>query len=187
MKAARDEIVKLKGEKTKMRDEHEQAVALYQKREDEYIQRIAKLEKIAAEKTSESEASKILAEEATAYCKWLLARGVTLIADHIVKSDELAKYMFELGEAAYDNGRKYGYGEGRVAAVANEKVDHFDFYMTDCAARYASKRQEYEFLEFAIVKAVGKLSRKTNAVEVLKKALGDQDPEAGGAGTSHQV
>ncbi|KAJ0747738.1 hypothetical protein HanOQP8_Chr05g0192991 [Helianthus annuus] len=180
MKAARDEIVKLKGEKTKMCDEHEQAVALYQKREDEYIQRIAKLEKIAAEKTAESEASKILAEEATADCKWLLARGVTL-------SDELAKYMFELGEAAYDNGRKYGNGEGRVAAVANEKVDHFDFYMTDCAARYASKRQEYEFLEFAIVKAVGKLSRKTNAVEVLKKALGDQDPEAGGAGTSHQV
>ncbi|KAJ0601743.1 hypothetical protein HanPSC8_Chr03g0117811 [Helianthus annuus] len=95
--------------------------------------------------------------------------------------------MFELGEAAYNNGRMDGYSEGRATVVANEKVDHFDLYKTDCDARYASKRQEYEFLEFAIVKAVGKLSRKTDAVEVLKKALGDQDPEAGGTGSSHQV
>ncbi|KAM0029528.1 hypothetical protein Hdeb2414_s0018g00527151 [Helianthus debilis subsp. tardiflorus] len=136
---------------------------------------------------AEREASEILVEEATADCKWLLTRDVPLIADHIVKSDELAKYMFELGEAAYNNGRMDGYSEGRAAVVANEKVDHFDLYKTDCDARYASKRQEYEFLEFAIVKAVGKLSRKTDAVEVLKKALGDQDPEAGGAGSSHQV
>nr|KAJ0466413.1 hypothetical protein HanIR_Chr14g0671871 [Helianthus annuus]KAJ0654661.1 hypothetical protein HanLR1_Chr14g0509691 [Helianthus annuus]KAJ0838529.1 hypothetical protein HanPSC8_Chr14g0595911 [Helianthus annuus] len=38
---------------------------------------------------------------------------------------------------------------------------------------------EYEFLEFAIVKAVGKLSRKTDAVETLKKVFGEQDVEAG--------
>ncbi|KAJ0442798.1 hypothetical protein HanRHA438_Chr16g0760271 [Helianthus annuus] len=95
--------------------------------------------------------------------------------------------MFELGEAAYDSGRKEGYGEGRAVAVANEKVDHFDLYKTDCSARYASKRQEYEFLEFTIVKAVGKLSRKTDVVETPKKALGEQDVETGDAGTSHQV
>ncbi|MFS7966187.1 hypothetical protein Hanom_Chr09g00770901 [Helianthus anomalus] len=187
MKAARDEIVKLKGEKTKLSDEHEQVVALYQKRENEYIQRIAKLENIAAEKAAESEASEILAEEATADCKWLLARGVSLNVVRIVKSDELAKVMLELGEAAYDSSRKEGYGEERAAVVANEKVDHFDLYKSDCSARYASKRQEYEFLEFAIVKAVGKLSRKADAVETLKKALGDEDVNAGGAGTSHQV
>ncbi|KAJ0608773.1 hypothetical protein HanHA89_Chr03g0112721 [Helianthus annuus] len=192
MKTARDEIVRLKGEKTKMsmnrsapyvKKERERE----REREREYIQRIAKLEKIASEKAAESEASEILVEEATADCKWLLVRDVPLIADHIVKSDELAKYMFELGEAAYNNGRMDGYSEGMAAVVANEKVDHFDLYKTDCDARYASKRQEYEFLEFAIVKAVGKLSRKTDAVEVLKKALGDQDPEAGGAGSKHQV
>ncbi|KAM0036557.1 hypothetical protein Hdeb2414_s0014g00427801 [Helianthus debilis subsp. tardiflorus] len=155
-------------------------------RESEYIQRIARLEKIASEKAAESAASKVLAEEAAADCKWLLARSVPLIADCIVKSEELAKYMFKLGEAAYDNGRKDGYGEGRAADFANEKVDHFDIYKTDCAARFAEKRQEYEFLEFTIVKAVRKLSRKTDGVEMLKKDLGDQDPEAGDAGPSHQ-
>ncbi|MFS7888849.1 hypothetical protein Hanom_Chr00s000002g01599901 [Helianthus anomalus] len=109
-----------------------------------------------------------------------------LIADRIVKSEELAKYMFELGEAAYDNGRKDGYGEGRSATEAKEAMTNFDLYKTDCATRYAEKRQEYEFLEFVIVKDVGKLSRKANGVGLLKKALGDETPEAGGAGSSHQ-
>ncbi|KAM0054582.1 hypothetical protein Hdeb2414_s0006g00196441 [Helianthus debilis subsp. tardiflorus] len=94
--------------------------------------------------------------------------------------------MFELGEAAYDHGRKDDYGEGRAAAEVKETMSHFDLYKTDCAARYAEKRQKYEFLEFAIVKDVGKLSRKPDGVELLKKALGDQDLEAEGAGPSHQ-
>ncbi|KAM0067514.1 hypothetical protein Hdeb2414_s0002g00062171 [Helianthus debilis subsp. tardiflorus] len=101
------------------------------------------------------------------------------IADHIVKSDEPEKYIFELGEAAYDSGRKEGYGEGKAAATTNEKVDHFDLYKTDCSVRYASKRMEYEFLEFAIVKGVEKLSQKGCVIEILKKALGDQALEAG--------
>ncbi|KAM0008820.1 hypothetical protein Hdeb2414_s0103g00794461 [Helianthus debilis subsp. tardiflorus] len=37
MQTARDQIVKLRGEKTKMSDEHEQECALYQKRENKYI------------------------------------------------------------------------------------------------------------------------------------------------------
>ncbi|KAM0040504.1 hypothetical protein Hdeb2414_s0012g00394731 [Helianthus debilis subsp. tardiflorus] len=94
--------------------------------------------------------------------------------------------MFELGEAAYDNGRKDSYGKRRSTAEAKEALKNFDLYKTDSAARYAEKRQEYEFLEFAIVKAVGKLSRKPDGVELLKKALGDQTPKAGGAGPSHQ-
>ncbi|MFS7983963.1 hypothetical protein Hanom_Chr11g00980901 [Helianthus anomalus] len=88
--------LKLKGEKTQINNEQEEERALYQKRENEYIQRIAKLEKIASEKVAESKASEILAEETTAACKWLLVRAVPLISEHIVKSDELAKYMFEL-------------------------------------------------------------------------------------------
>ncbi|KAM0031691.1 hypothetical protein Hdeb2414_s0017g00511851 [Helianthus debilis subsp. tardiflorus] len=87
--------------------------------------------------------------------------------------------MYELGEAAYDNGCKDGYAEGRSAAEAKEALKSFDLYKTDCAARYAGKRQEFEFLEFAIVKAVGKLSRKPDGVALLKKALGDEDREAG--------
>ncbi|MFS8016375.1 hypothetical protein Hanom_Chr15g01367881 [Helianthus anomalus] len=179
LKAARDEVIRLKGEKTKLSDEHEQAVAMYQKRENEYTQCNAMLEKIAAEKTVESKASEILAEEASADCQWLLALGVPLIADRIVKSDELANYMFELGGAAYNSGRKDGYGEGKAAAATNEMEYHFDLYKEDCTAAYAAKRREYEFLEFAIVKAVGKLSRKADAVETLKKAISEQDVEVG--------
>ncbi|KAF5805819.1 hypothetical protein HanRHA438_Chr05g0223351 [Helianthus annuus] len=93
--------------------------------------------------------------------------------------------MFELGEAAYNSGRKEGYAEGRAAAANNVKDYHFELYKEDCIAAYATKRREYEFLEFGIVKAVGKLSRKAD-VETLKKALGDEDVDAGGAGTSHQ-
>ncbi|KAF5764218.1 hypothetical protein HanRHA438_Chr15g0701821 [Helianthus annuus] len=183
----RDEIVRLKGEKTKQSDEYERAVTTYQKREKEYEHQIVNLEKVIAEKTAESKASEILAEEISSDCKWILARGVPLIADRIIKSDELAKYMFKLGEAAFDSGRKEGYGEGRAPAAANEKVDHFELYKVDCSAHYAAKRQEYEFLEFAIVRAVEKLSRKGAAVETLKKALGDQDAETEDAGPSHQV
>ncbi|KAJ0768816.1 hypothetical protein HanLR1_Chr03g0106011 [Helianthus annuus] len=165
MKTARDEIVRLKGEKTKT-SMNRSAPCIKKERERErgYIQRIAKLEKIAFEKAAESEASEILVEElpriASGYlhvtfpwyvsfhCLAFLYLVSRFIADHIVKSDELAKYMFELGEVAYNNGRMDGYSERRATVVANEKTD---------------------------------------AVEVLKKALGDQDPEAGGAGSSHQV
>ncbi|MFS7956062.1 hypothetical protein Hanom_Chr07g00650131 [Helianthus anomalus] len=66
LKATRDEIVRLKGEKTKQSDEHERAVAVYQKRENEYEHQLANLEKVVAEKTAESKASEILAEEISA-------------------------------------------------------------------------------------------------------------------------
>ncbi|MFS7907149.1 hypothetical protein Hanom_Chr01g00067871 [Helianthus anomalus] len=134
----------------------------------------------------ESKASKILAEETTVDCKWLLARAVPLISERITKSDELARYMYELGEAAYNSGRKDGYAEGRATTLSNEKDYHFELYKQDCTAAYTATHREYEFIEFGIVKAVEKLSRKTNAIEVLKKALGDQDPEGGDAGPSHQ-
>ncbi|KAF5787154.1 hypothetical protein HanXRQr2_Chr10g0449631 [Helianthus annuus] len=58
--------------------------------------------------------------------------------------------------------------------------------MTDCVARYAEKRQEFESLEFGVVKAAEKLSRKPNGVALLKKALDDEDQGTRGAGTSHQ-
>ncbi|MFS7928952.1 hypothetical protein Hanom_Chr04g00326821 [Helianthus anomalus] len=165
MQAARDQIVKLKGEKTQLSNEQEQ--------ESRY-------------KVAESKASEILAEEATAECKWSLARAVPLISERIAKSDELAKYMFKLGQAAYNSGRKYGYGEGRAAAASNENDYHFELYKQDCTAAYTAKRREYEFINFGIVKAVEKLSRKANAIDVLKKALGDQGTEGGDAGPSHQ-
>ncbi|KAM0043415.1 hypothetical protein Hdeb2414_s0010g00341021 [Helianthus debilis subsp. tardiflorus] len=173
-------------EKTKKSEEAEQERVTHQKREQEYIQCIAKLEKLAAEKVAETKAAEILAEEVTADCKWLPARAVPLISERIAKSDELAKYMFELGQAAYNSGRKDDYGEGRVAVTNNEKDYHFELYKQDCTAAYTAKRQEYEFIEFGIIKAVKKLSRKANAIEVLKKALGDQGTDGGDAGPSHR-
>ncbi|MFS8007471.1 hypothetical protein Hanom_Chr14g01261361 [Helianthus anomalus] len=131
--------------------------------------RIAKLEKFAAEKVAENKASEILVEEVTVDCKWLLALVVPV----------LAKYMYELGEAAYTHGRKEGYAKGRATAEAKEPLKSFDLYKTDCVARYAEKQQEFESLEFAIVKAAGKLSRKPDEITLLKRVLGEEDREAG--------
>ncbi|KAJ0858565.1 hypothetical protein HanRHA438_Chr13g0602401 [Helianthus annuus] len=160
MQNARDQIVQLKGEKTEISNEVEQERTLFQKRENKYIQCKAKLEKIASEKVAESKASEILAEETTVDCKWLLAHAVPL-------------HMFELGQAAYNSGRKDGYSEGRAAVANNEKDYHFELYKQDCTVACTAKRREYKFIEFGIIKAVEKLSRKDNAIEVLKKALGD--------------
>ncbi|KAM0035976.1 hypothetical protein Hdeb2414_s0015g00452861 [Helianthus debilis subsp. tardiflorus] len=186
MQTRRAAIIMLSGEKKKISDEAEEERVAHQKREQEYIQRIAKLEKFAAEKVAENKASEVLVEEVTADCKWLLVRAVPLISERIAGSEELAKYMYELGESAYAHGRKEGYAEGRSAAEAKEALKSFDLYRTDCAACYAEKRKEFESLEFAIVKATGKLSRKPHGIALLKKALGDDYREAGGAGTSRQ-
>ncbi|KAJ0837548.1 hypothetical protein HanRHA438_Chr16g0779401 [Helianthus annuus] len=105
------------------------------------------------------------------------------LADRIVNSPELATYMYELGRAGYNNGRKYGYSEGRAAVVNNDKDYHFELYKEDCEGHYAAKRKEFASLEFAVVKAAEKLASKVDGVALLKKALGDA---AGGSGTSRQ-
>ncbi|KAF5786422.1 hypothetical protein HanRHA438_Chr10g0452781 [Helianthus annuus] len=172
----------MSGEKRKISDEAEEERDAHQKREQEYVERIAKLENFVEEKIAENKASEILVEEVSADCKWLLARAVPLISERITGSEELAKYMYELGEAARALGRKEGYAEGRATAESKEPLKNFELYKTDCVACYAEKRQEFESLEFAIVKAARKLSRKPDGVALLKRALG----EAEGAGTSHQ-
>ncbi|MFS7922950.1 hypothetical protein Hanom_Chr03g00255091 [Helianthus anomalus] len=48
-------------------------------REEEYLQRIAKLKKFVDEKVSECKASELLAEEVSADCRWLLSRSVPLV------------------------------------------------------------------------------------------------------------
>ncbi|MFS7919731.1 hypothetical protein Hanom_Chr03g00216141 [Helianthus anomalus] len=69
------------------------------------------------------------------------------------------------------SGGKYGYNEGRSAAANNEKDYHFELYKEDCGVVYAAKHRDYDFVKFGIVKVVDKLSRRANAVEVLKKSL----------------
>ncbi|KAF5805128.1 hypothetical protein HanRHA438_Chr05g0215161 [Helianthus annuus] len=110
------------------------------KREHEYVARISKLENFVEEKIAENKASEILVEEVTTNCKWLLGRAVPLIAERIAGSEELAKYMYELGEVARALGHKEGYAEGRAAAESEEPLKNFELYKTGCVARYAEKR-----------------------------------------------
>ncbi|KAJ0824875.1 hypothetical protein HanRHA438_Chr17g0797121 [Helianthus annuus] len=200
MQSQRDAIVRLFGEKTALADEAHQARLAAEKKEKEYVARIDKLELLAQEKAAECEtvqrlldektaecrASELLAEEASADSRWLLSRGVPLLADRILHSSELARYMFELGRAGYNSGRKFGYAEGKLAATNNEKDFHFELYKDDCDGAYAEKRKEFSTLDLAVVRASGKLAHKANGVALLKKALGeDGDGAAGGAGSSH--
>ncbi|KAM0047657.1 hypothetical protein Hdeb2414_s0008g00265791 [Helianthus debilis subsp. tardiflorus] len=200
MQTQHEAIVRLSGEKTALADEAHQARLVAEKKEKEYVVRIDKLEllgqekaaeceaahRLLDEKTAECRASELLAEEASADSRWLLSRGVPLLADRIVQSSELARYMFELGRAGYNSGRKFGYAEGRFAASTNEKDYNFELYKEDCDGAYAEKRKEFSMLDFAVVRAAGKLAHKANGVALLKKALGeDGDGGAGGAGSSH--
>ncbi|KAJ0578071.1 hypothetical protein HanIR_Chr05g0243241 [Helianthus annuus] len=91
------------------------------------------LEEFGEKKVAECKASELLTEEISADCKWLLSRAVPLISERIVKSHELANYMFELGQAAYNSGRKEGYSKGRAAVANNEKDYHFELYKEDCS------------------------------------------------------
>ncbi|KAM0011282.1 hypothetical protein Hdeb2414_s0017g00508301 [Helianthus debilis subsp. tardiflorus] len=66
--------------------------------------------------------------------------------------------MFDLGGATYDTVRKDGYLEGKAAALARTKEDKFDLFKVDCAGNDTAKRQEFEFIEFGILKAIDKLA-----------------------------
>ncbi|KAJ0654851.1 hypothetical protein HanLR1_Chr14g0511821 [Helianthus annuus] len=198
MQSQRDAIVRLSGEKEDLAEEAQQARVASEKKEKEYVDRIDKLEvlvqqkvaeceaaqRLLAEKTAENQAAELLAEETSADTRWLLSRGVPLLADRILNSPELATYMFELGQAGYNSGRKFGYAEGKAAAINKEKDYHFALYKEDCDGAYAAKRKAFSTLDFAVVRATQKLSRKPDGVALLKKALGEDGDAAGGAGTS---
>ncbi|MFS7990915.1 hypothetical protein Hanom_Chr11g01064581 [Helianthus anomalus] len=161
MQTQRDAIVRLSGEKTTLAEEAQQARVASEKKEKEYISRVDKLEvlvqqkvaecetaqRLLAEKTAESQAAELLAEETSADTRWLLSRG---FADRILNSTELARYMFELGRAGYNSGRKFGYAEGKSAAINNENDYHFELYKEDCDGIYAAKRKDFSTLEFAV-------------------------------------
>ncbi|KAJ0944905.1 putative integrase zinc-binding domain-containing protein [Helianthus annuus] len=184
MQSQRDAIVRLSGEKTRLADEAHQARLAAERKEKEYVDRIDKLERLLAEKTAKCQATELLAEETSADTRWLLSRGVPLLADRVLNSTELATYMFELGQAGYNSGHKFGYAEGKAAAINKEKDYHFELYKEDCDGAYAAKRKAFSTLDFAVVRAAQKLSRKPDGVALLKKALGDDADAAGGAGTS---
>ncbi|KAJ0751959.1 hypothetical protein HanPI659440_Chr09g0318791 [Helianthus annuus] len=58
-------------------------------------------------------------------------------------SNKLAKYMFELAEANYDNGWKDGFAKGKMFAIEKRPDHTFEFHKTDCATRFLNRRQEF--------------------------------------------
>ncbi|KAM0014661.1 hypothetical protein Hdeb2414_s0034g00726341 [Helianthus debilis subsp. tardiflorus] len=128
MQSQRNAVICLSNEKKELADEANRARLAAEKKEKEYVDRIDKLELLAQQKVSECQASELLAEEASADCQWLLSRIVPLLADRILNSPELATYMFELGQAGYNSGRKFGYSEGKAAVLNKEKDYHFELY-----------------------------------------------------------
>ncbi|KAJ0785306.1 hypothetical protein HanOQP8_Chr02g0041621 [Helianthus annuus] len=185
MQSQREAIVRLSGEKKEFANEAHQARVAFEKKEKEYVSECEAAERLLEEKASECQASELLVEEVSADYKWLLSCAVPLLSDRIMNSHELATYMFELGQAGYNSGRKDGYSEGRAAATNNEKDYHFELYKENCDGNYAAKRKEFASLEFVVVKAAQKLSWKPGGVALLKKTLGNDGHAAGGAGTSH--
>ncbi|MFS7947890.1 hypothetical protein Hanom_Chr06g00553461 [Helianthus anomalus] len=147
MQSQCDAIVKLSREKEKISKEANQARVASEIREEEYVQRIVKLEEFGEKKVVDCKAAELLSEEISADYKWLLSRAVPLIVDRLVNFPELANYMFELGQVGYNSGRKDGYNEGRAAAANNEKDYHFEFYKENCGAKYAAKRPEFASLD----------------------------------------
>ncbi|KAF5817867.1 hypothetical protein HanXRQr2_Chr02g0058051 [Helianthus annuus] len=59
-------------------------------------------------------------------------------------SEELAKYKLELGGAAYNNGQKDGYAEGKAFALERKPNNDFELFKTDCATHYRDKRNEFD-------------------------------------------
>uniref|UniRef100_A0A251TRA1 Putative transposase (Putative), gypsy type n=1 Tax=Helianthus annuus TaxID=4232 RepID=A0A251TRA1_HELAN len=186
MQSQRDAIVRLSGEKTALADEAHQARLAAEKKEKEYVARIDKLELLAQEKAAECEtvqrlldektaecrASELLAEEASADSRWLLSRGVPLLADRILHSSELARYMFELGRAGYNSGRKFGYAEGKLAATNNERDSHFELYKDDCDGAYAEKRKEFSTLDFSCCSGLWEVGSQSKWSSFVEKSFG---------------
>ncbi|KAM0008162.1 hypothetical protein Hdeb2414_s0120g00802881 [Helianthus debilis subsp. tardiflorus] len=159
LKTVRDKIVRVNNKRAKESKEFDLLSAAYKEKEAEALAAqksneearacVAALEKTIEEQQAQNKTLELLAWDLGDDCKWLLTRSVPL---------ELAKYMFDLGGAAYDSGRKDGYSESKAAALARTKDDKFDLFKVDFAGNYTSKCQEFEFMEFGILKAIDKLA-----------------------------
>ncbi|KAM0071157.1 hypothetical protein Hdeb2414_s0001g00021691 [Helianthus debilis subsp. tardiflorus] len=124
----------------------------------------------------------MVAAELGEECKSLINRGILLLVDFLMASEKLAKYMFELGGVAYNRGRKDGYAEGKVVALERKANNYFELFKEDCAGHYRNKLKEFGVLEFGVLKAIEKLSRKGVVVDVLCTVLEGGDVGAGATG-----
>ncbi|KAF5765314.1 hypothetical protein HanRHA438_Chr15g0714751 [Helianthus annuus] len=69
MQSQREAIVRLSGEKKELAEEAHRARVAFEKKENEYVERIAKLEDLAKQKVADCEAAERLLEEKVAECK----------------------------------------------------------------------------------------------------------------------
>ncbi|MFS7930084.1 hypothetical protein Hanom_Chr04g00339961 [Helianthus anomalus] len=104
------------------------------------------------------------------------------LADSLMASEKLAKYMFELGRVAYNSGRKDGYVEGKAFVLEGKANNYFELFKEDCAGHYRNKLKEFGVLELGVMKAIEKLSRKGVVVDVLRTVLEGGDVGAGATG-----
>ncbi|MFS7948124.1 hypothetical protein Hanom_Chr06g00556281 [Helianthus anomalus] len=135
LKAACDEVIRVNAEQTKESQKYDRLSAAYKEKESEALvtQRsneeahalIAKLKRMIEEQQAQNKTLKLMSQDLGDDYKWLLTHGVPLIADRLMRSEELAKYMFDLGGGAYNNGCKDGYAEGKAASLTKEKDDKF--------------------------------------------------------------
>ncbi|KAJ0493516.1 hypothetical protein HanIR_Chr12g0587051 [Helianthus annuus] len=101
LKLARDEAVKLKGEKDKASQEVMHLTASLKEKEDqadtahkaneEALARIVDLEKAVENPKAQAKASEEVAHELGEDCKWLINHGVPLLADSLMAFEDLAK------------------------------------------------------------------------------------------------
>ncbi|MFS7994809.1 hypothetical protein Hanom_Chr12g01110461 [Helianthus anomalus] len=156
LKLACDEAVKLKGEKDKASQEvihltaslkeKEVQVDTAHKANEEALARIVDLEKAVENHKAQAKASEEVAHELGEDCKWLINRGVPLLANSLMAFEDLAKYLFELSGAAYNSGRKDGYVEGKAFALEGKLDKDFKLFKEDCAGHYRKKRKEFGLL-----------------------------------------
>ncbi|KAJ0591897.1 hypothetical protein HanHA300_Chr03g0078631 [Helianthus annuus] len=69
-------------------------------------------------------------------------------------SEELAKYILELGGTAYDSDRKNGYAESKAFSLEGKPDSDFELFKSDCAAYYRNKGKEFGTLEFGVLRAL---------------------------------
>ncbi|KAF5759219.1 hypothetical protein HanXRQr2_Chr16g0738651 [Helianthus annuus] len=173
LKTVHDEVVRVKAERAKESQEFDRISAAYKEKE---------AESFTAQKGNEEAQAWIVELEKTVEEQKAQNKTLELLSQDLV--------MIASGSlcAAFPCGRKDRYAEGKAAALAKEKDDKFELFKVDCVGNYTANCQEYEFVEFGILKAIDKLARRGVVVETLKKVIEDSDAEAGtgGASSSHQ-
>ncbi|KAF5789437.1 hypothetical protein HanXRQr2_Chr09g0371221 [Helianthus annuus] len=168
MQSQRDAIVRLSGEKTALADEANQVRLAAEKKEKEYIARIDKLELLAQEKRLNVRLLSV----------FLMRRRRSVVPLNSL----LRKPQLILGGCylvVFPCLLIVSYIRRNLPTICLSWAWQV---ITADASLGMLRRRAFAMLDFAVVKAAGKLALKADGVALLKKALGDDG--AGGAGSA---